>query len=766
MTIRRKAIAESGGLAAALYRAARDEDRGGLQLLLASGIAIDGKDNGISAFHLAVREKNFYAARLLKEYGASIETQDNSGDTPLITACRLGDHMMVEKLLEWGANREAVNCLGQGALYCAALANCLNSVVLLCEAGVDVNRKDEKGIAPLHCAAAYADVLVARRLIRGGAIVDALDDKGSTPFLWAAALGTEEMLRMLRESGCNCAHANKVGTTAMCESAMRNNLPRLDMLHGWKLFPTSAKGRKMLLGAALQSNSLQAVNHVMAMGCEIPPLTLLQGWLLNAVGKNLDQTTAQLLDWGVAPDLEWASESAPPHRALSYAVCNGYVKTARVLLEKGASLRHALDSESLIVHASKHGSVEMVKLLHEQGMDVNAVSAAGMTPLLAAIDGRHLELVDYLLSHDASPGFAPPGVPPPIVRASYLGHADTVRMLRQHYPRFDAASLNVESSMSTAISAGHAHVVEVHLELGYAVSQDTLSQASGAPLPNPALIDMLQRHLKLTVHPFAKVAADQQSDAAVQLLERVYLAYGACRGDPRVFGFWMNNEGIRAPVRATLTGLLRGLDNALPLLTPAGVPAQRHQILIWIASALRSAWEPDFAIAYQRQSLSESEAEVLTAEAEVQFAAFRSAADMVLQAKFFSRLEKLSQICADSMNLKLEVSPSLPTQLNLELALLPPIANRVTSCWEKVVQAGRDSMRIHALAGDLSTAVERELQPTFARQLGLVEVAQGFYDERTGTSDSPFYHEVLVQQLSYLEDYRRWLAPRGQLEFA
>lgn len=81
-------------------------------------------------------------ARQSIEWGADINAQNNVGDTALIESCRRGHYEIVVMLLKFGASLDIKNHFGQNAIMEAPKSSNVNIVALLIEAGADVREDD------------------------------------------------------------------------------------------------------------------------------------------------------------------------------------------------------------------------------------------------------------------------------------------------------------------------------------------------------------------------------------------------------------------------------------------------------------------------------------------------------------------------------------------------------------------------------------------------------------------------------------------------
>lgn len=147
--------------------------------------------------------------QILLDRGADIETRNDRGATPLITASAHGNLALVTLLLAQGARIDAVDRDGNTALHEASFQSHPSCVDALLAAGAPTTTRNNFGFLPLHQAvrrfwetagesrkdrlARQAQVI--SRLLRHGADPDMHDDAGRTP----AALADENNNASLRQ---------------------------------------------------------------------------------------------------------------------------------------------------------------------------------------------------------------------------------------------------------------------------------------------------------------------------------------------------------------------------------------------------------------------------------------------------------------------------------------------------------------------------------------------------------------------------------------
>lgn len=112
---------------------------------------------------------NLNAIKVLLDFGADKNIQDETGNTPLIEACLHGHSQVVSMLIEVGANVNLKNDDGETALTSAIVCSHAGIARLLIENGSNVNCKTNIGETPLTLAVQDSLTNVARYLIENGA---------------------------------------------------------------------------------------------------------------------------------------------------------------------------------------------------------------------------------------------------------------------------------------------------------------------------------------------------------------------------------------------------------------------------------------------------------------------------------------------------------------------------------------------------------------------------------------------------------------------
>jgi uncharacterized protein len=181
-----------------------------LKLLIAAGANADSPNaEGQTALMEVARTGNLEAAKLLLSHGAHVNAVEQWGQqTALMWASARRHPQMMELLISHGANVNArsawrnwerhvtaesrakrTNAGGLTALMYAARENCLECINVLLKHRVDVDLPDPDGVAPVTIAIMNTNWDIAKRLIDAGADVNQWDMYGQSP-LYAAVVYT------------------------------------------------------------------------------------------------------------------------------------------------------------------------------------------------------------------------------------------------------------------------------------------------------------------------------------------------------------------------------------------------------------------------------------------------------------------------------------------------------------------------------------------------------------------------------------------------
>lgn len=153
------------------------------------------------------------------ELGASLESKDNLGYTPLISAALLGYPQAVDTLIQRGADINARNDDGQTAILVSVLGLSTNNVDnnatadnqwhnrwdkvvdILIKNGADINAVDHRGVSPLFMAIFAQDYALCRQLIKAGANVNHKLPSGVSMLQFAKVSSSRAVIDLLIANG-------------------------------------------------------------------------------------------------------------------------------------------------------------------------------------------------------------------------------------------------------------------------------------------------------------------------------------------------------------------------------------------------------------------------------------------------------------------------------------------------------------------------------------------------------------------------------------
>lgn len=183
---------------------------------------------------------------------------------------------------------------------------------------------------------------------------------------------------------------------------------------------------------------------------------------LEKILKMFDRKVSQAVLFICFSTLSLASHAQSLERLLE-AASDGDSRAVESQLDRGFDPNSAdREGNSLLILASRSGSVVLIRMLLARKVPVNARNAHGDSAVMVAALGGHLEGVRVLLNAGASlerPGWTA------LHYATFGGHAAVVRLLLERGAAKDAVAPNGYSALMLAARNGH---LEAARELLYA----------------------------------------------------------------------------------------------------------------------------------------------------------------------------------------------------------------------------------------------------------------------------------------------------------
>ncbi len=328
-------------------------------------------------------------------------------------------------------------------LHRAAQINDMTTLQRLVESGFDVNATAAEGVTAVRVAAESLNGNAVRYLLDHGAKADPLT---------LAVLGDTKQLTQLLDAGADIETRGPMCKTPLIMAAMNNSAPVATLLiaRGADLEARDQFGKTALSWATNRGHA--TIGLLLAKGADV-----------NTV-DDLNQTP------------------------LYYAAT--VPALAKVLLDAGADVdRGGQQGWSPLIAASRHGTLDSVRLLLARGATVDKVDVHGLRAVHRAAMGRHKAVADALIAAGAEVD---------VFAAAALGrHAQVTSYLGQG----GSPNATVGSQLTllvVAASGGDARVIKLLIDAGADVNlagADGLPPLHAAVAPgNRAAVEILVAH--------------------------------------------------------------------------------------------------------------------------------------------------------------------------------------------------------------------------------------------------------------------------------
>lgn len=360
-----------------------------VRMLLALGADVDTEnDSGSTPLTEAIAGHRMEMVKFLVSKGANVKCD---GGSPIGTAVRSGDPRMVELLLGHGATLNVDDGASTTLMQYAVLGCSTKMVSFLISHGLDINRKNSEGWPPIHYAfsrsmqalllahGARVDSVhlaaqlgmtpkVRTLLARNPKLLNKMDSEGWTPLHCAVRAGQVETARFLLDRGADVNRIGDDGLTPL-HVAVSVGTARLLVERGADLNAASVDGRTPLHTAS-SSWHTGIVEYLISRGADVNAKDNAGKTVLHYESETGNaRLVKELLTAGADANSKGVRSRTPLHYAV-LNLCNNVVRP----------------------------------LLSARNVDVNTRDDDGRTPLDYAIDLNDQSLARLLEQHGAKHG--------------------------------------------------------------------------------------------------------------------------------------------------------------------------------------------------------------------------------------------------------------------------------------------------------------------------------------------------------------------------
>lgn len=404
-------------------------------------------------------------------------TDEDTNETLLLKAIRLGTRAQVEQLVRSGGSIRAVMKDGAGAIATALARGSADMLECVIALGADINLQNKTGNTPLMSAiAAKADPALINILVRNKADLSRRNKDGDTAAHLAARTSPPALTEMLLHRSPNLY--NKNGEKPLHALIRSGSIESIEALsHLWDgirertdktgetlLHIALTRGDKDVITRLLQSRAADQVNALDSTGTSPFHIAIRQGHF-DAVEKMI----------AVGADLSMPNGTG--YTPIAIAVSDGQNKKRMLdlLLKNGASPRqHSFNAAASVLPltlAITAADTELFNRLIDAGADINAQDKNGLSPLAAALANDRYVFANKLLDLGADPNLKDASGKNALLSMRSTTPSDLVRRLLDLGADPNVSANNHATPLSIALQNRRVDVAEMYLATGANVNK-------------------------------------------------------------------------------------------------------------------------------------------------------------------------------------------------------------------------------------------------------------------------------------------------------
>ena len=440
---------------------------GTLKALVRHGANVNAQSNSqFTAFEFAIRNDDLEMMQFLFNNGADISSNEAR---LLVIAASYGNIENFQFLIQHGLRlTPGLNFNFMTPLMSAAERGELEMVKFLVSLGEDIDGSmDWDDATAIAIAAKNGHLDVVKYLADLGADLEA-HIFSNTLLMLAVESQNKEMVSYLVEKGLDVNDVNYDGFSATALAAKVGNFEIIKYLieNGADVNEMNNNGNSLLTSAILGGN-LEMVKYVLELGADVNGQTYGDNYpLFLAAREGHLEIVEYLIELGANLNIH------VPFRYSAIAVAIDNFEMVKVLVDNGADVNAlTFTMEPLIILAIKDGNFKPVKYLIDNGAEVNAKTVFdGETPLMVACQQEALETVKYLLKNGADINSSSSDGKTPLFIATDVGNFDIVQYLVDQGANVHAVTNKGQTLLMYAAMSGNLEMVKYFHQLGIDVN--------------------------------------------------------------------------------------------------------------------------------------------------------------------------------------------------------------------------------------------------------------------------------------------------------
>jgi ankyrin repeat protein len=421
----------------ALVDAAKNQDTESVRALLKQHVDVNAPEpDGTTALHWAAHWGDLETVDALLRDGANVSALNRYGATPLSEAVRIASGALVEKLLKAGADANTLTTAqAETVLMKASREGNAEAVKVLLEHGAEVNAKENfRGQTALMWAAAEGHTEIVSMLATHGAELDVrsydrdtslpkmaagtpaapIARGGLTALLFAARQGQIDAAKALLDAKANINAVDSDGNNALTLAIINGHYDLTQFLIDRGADPNvAAKNGRTALYSAVEMHDVDwSPRPARKETDKTTSMDIIHALLDHKANVNAQLTAPAPIEKHAQDmgDKTMAAGTTPFTRAARSAD----LELMHLLLDKGADPKLVgKDNQTALMVASgvawtdhikgtEAEALEAVKLCISLGLDVNAATDKGETPLHGAAHRGADIIAKYLIDNGAN----------------------------------------------------------------------------------------------------------------------------------------------------------------------------------------------------------------------------------------------------------------------------------------------------------------------------------------------------------------------------